>query len=71
MSSKEPANRLFFRPRLVAGAVVDLDRNQTNYLVNVLRLSPGDSILVFNGQDGEWLARLVERGRRSFGLSME
>ena len=71
MSSSRPANRLFFRARLTEGAVVDLDRTQTNYLVNVLRLSAGDRVLLFNGQDGEWLARLVERNRRNVALSME
>ena len=31
--------------------------DQANYLRNVLRLRPGDAILVFNGRDGEWRAR--------------
>ena len=46
-----------------AGASLDPDRDQSNYLLNVLRLADGDRILVFNGRDGEWLAglRLVSR----------
>lgn len=31
---------------------------QVNYLKNVMRLGPGDSVLVFNGRDGEWRVRL-------------
>ncbi len=50
--------RLFVDPPLIADAVLDLDRNQANYLNNVLRLSRGDRVLVFNGRDGEWAARL-------------
>ena len=50
--------RLFVDRPLEASAVLDLDRNQANYLNNVLRLGPGDRVLVFNGRDGEWAARL-------------
>ena len=39
------------------GERIALERNQSNYLGNVLRLSAGEKILVFNGRDGEWQAR--------------
>jgi 16S rRNA (uracil1498-N3)-methyltransferase len=55
--------RLFVDAPLAAGASVALDRNQSNYLGNVLRLSPGDLILVFNGRDGEWQATISGRKR--------
>ena len=71
MVSRETGHRVFLRARLTQGSVIDLDRNQTNYLVNVLRLVPGDAIRVFNGQQGEWGAVLVERGRRAFGLAID
>ena len=48
--------RLFVDRPLHPRAAIDLDRNQSNYLGNVLRLSAGDAILVFNGRDGEWSA---------------
>jgi 16S rRNA (uracil1498-N3)-methyltransferase len=47
--------RLFVDAALAAGETVALERSQSNYLGNVLRLSEGDTILVFNGCDGEWL----------------
>jgi 16S rRNA (uracil1498-N3)-methyltransferase len=50
--------RLFVDADLAAGASVPLDRNQSNYLGNVLRLSAGGTILVFNGRDGEWQAAI-------------
>jgi 16S rRNA (uracil1498-N3)-methyltransferase len=50
--------RLFIDRPLRAGTTADLDRNQANYLRNVLRLSSGDTVLVFNGRDGEWLAAI-------------
>ena len=57
------APRLFIDTALRPGAVAVLDRDQSNYLGNVLRLASGDSILIFNGRDGEWLAELAGRKR--------
>jgi len=57
------APRLFVEAPLKAGQTVALERNQSNYLGNVLRLAAGDTILVFNGRDGEWQARIAGRKR--------
>src|SRR6202167_1974517 len=51
--------RLFVDTALAAGVTVALERNQSNYLGNVLRLSAGETILVFNGRDGEWQASIA------------
>ncbi len=55
--------RLFVDVPLSAGTGIALDRDQTNYLGNVLRLNAGDAALVFNGRDGEWEATLAGRKR--------
>ena len=57
------SQRLHVDAPLAPGASVPLDRNQGNYLGNVLRLAAGDTILVFNGRDGEWQARIAGRKR--------
>src|SRR5882757_7958121 len=57
------APRLFVDAPLGAGQAVALERNQSNYLGNVLRLAAGDSVLVFNGRDGEWRAEIAGRKR--------
>src|ERR1700756_2688486 len=57
------APRLFVDVELAPGAAVALERDQSNYLGNVLRLWAGDSILVFTGRDGEWQAAIVGRKR--------
>lgn len=57
------APRLFVDAPLKAGQAVPLERNQSNYLGNVLRLAAGDTILVFNGRDGEWRAEIAGRKR--------
>jgi 16S rRNA (uracil1498-N3)-methyltransferase len=57
------APRLFIDAPLNPGERVMLERNQSNYLGNVLRLSAGEQVLVFNGRDGEWQARIAGRKR--------
>jgi 16S rRNA (uracil1498-N3)-methyltransferase len=55
--------RLFVDAALAPDATVTLARDQSNYLGNVLRLSAGETILVFNGRDGEWQASISGRKR--------
>lgn len=65
------SQRLYLRAPLSGGATVPLDRAQANYLVNVLRLSPGAEIRVFNGHDGEWRAMLNAESRKKFQLDID
>jgi 16S rRNA (uracil1498-N3)-methyltransferase len=55
--------RLFVDAALSTDTTVTLAREQSNYLGNVLRLSAGETILVFNGRDGEWRASISGRKR--------
>ena len=55
--------RLFVEAALAAGETIPLAREQSNYLGNVLRLSAGETILAFNGRDGEWQASIAGRKR--------
>jgi 16S rRNA (uracil1498-N3)-methyltransferase len=55
--------RLFVDADLTQDAKVALNRDQSNYLGNVLRLAAGAPILVFNGRDGEWQAAIEGRKR--------
>jgi 16S rRNA (uracil1498-N3)-methyltransferase len=55
--------RLFVDAALAPGESVALERNQSNYLGNVLRLSAGGTVLAFNGRDGEWQASITGRKR--------
>jgi len=57
--------RVYLDAPLAAGLAVSFDRGQANYLLNVLRLKPGDALLLFNGRDGEWQARLAGTGKRA------
>ena len=55
--------RLFVDTPLAQDARVPLDRDQSNYLGNVLRLTAGAEVLAFNGRDGEWQAAIEGRKR--------
>ena len=63
--------RLFVAAPLGAGLTVALNAAQIHYLASVLRLAPGDSVLVFNGADGEWKAALAGVGKRNAVLMVE
>lgn len=63
--------RLFVRSVLAESASVALDQGQANYLGNVMRLGEGAELLVFDGQSGEWLARIAAAGKKRMTLSVE
>ncbi|MDB5570613.1 MAG: Ribosomal small subunit methyltransferase [Hyphomicrobiales bacterium] len=65
------AQRLFVEADLAANARAPLTREQSNYLVNVLRLRDGDALHAFNGRDGEWRVRLSMESRRDAVLVAE
>ncbi len=56
--------RVFVSPALGAGAAVELDKDHANHILNVLRLKEGDGVVLFNGRDGAWLARLTQAGKK-------
>jgi 16S rRNA (uracil1498-N3)-methyltransferase len=62
--------RLFVDAPLASGGKIVLDRNQANYLRNVLRLGQDDSVLLFNGHDGEWQASLLSSGKRTVSAAI-
>lgn len=60
--------RLFVEARLGPNVTIDLEKDHSNYLLNVLRLAEGAELLVFNGGDGEWLARLEQPSKKKATL---
>ncbi len=56
--------RLFVDHPLAPEQPVPLSRDQAHYLFAVMRLSVGDSLLIFNGQDGEFSANVARVGKR-------
>jgi 16S rRNA (uracil1498-N3)-methyltransferase len=66
-----PATRLHISEAMAQGAAVALTAEQAHRLRHVLRLGRGDAVAGFNVQDGEWLCRIVEIGRRSATMAVE
>jgi 16S rRNA (uracil1498-N3)-methyltransferase len=56
--------RLFVPDPLSAGARIAPSETQNHYLLHVLRFAEGAELLVFNGRDGEWRARVAARSKK-------
>ena len=63
--------RLHVTGDLGPGAQIAPAAPQAHYLLNVMRLKAGDELLLFNGRDGEWRARLAMTGKRGCRLDVE
>jgi 16S rRNA (uracil1498-N3)-methyltransferase len=63
--------RLFFDTAIEGGTTLSLDSAKANYLCNVLRLTAGGSVLVFNGRSGEWRATVARQGKRAISLIVD
>jgi len=57
--------RLYIDAPLASGGRLELPKEQRHYLINVLRKKTRDELRVFNGADGEWLARIVDVSKKS------
>lgn len=57
--------RLYLDLPLTEGGLLEPSPAQCHYLLTVMRRRDGDTVALFNGRDGEWLARveLIERRR--------
>jgi 16S rRNA (uracil1498-N3)-methyltransferase len=62
--------RLLVERALGKGEVLSLNREQSNYLAAVLRKRTGDELVVFNGRDGAWLARLSGDNKKAVTLDV-
>lgn len=63
--------RLYCDSPITGGEAIAASKQQAHYLQNVLRLTEAAEILIFNGRDGEWKARLRPHGRKQLWLEPE
>ena len=63
------APRLFVDTPLSEGAEVHIEGNQAHYLGKVMRISPGDTVILCDNETGEWAAEVVEAGKRHVDLA--
>lgn len=69
MRANYTLKRLFVSDDLGAGSSFELTPEQSHYLANVMRMSEGGELLVFNGRNGEWLARVAAKGKKTVRLA--
>ncbi len=60
--------RLFVEGPLAAAAAIQATEGQSHYLTHVMRLKMGDSVELFNGRDGAWLASIGQLKKKSCEL---
>jgi len=65
--------RFFLDAPLAAGATVPATQTQAHQLSAVLRRAPGDAVVLCNGADGEWTARIatLKRDRAEFAVEAQ
>jgi 16S rRNA (uracil1498-N3)-methyltransferase len=63
--------RLHVAPALSEGSVIAATAAQAHYLGTVMRRGPGEGVLLFNGRDGEFSARIETIGRDRASLRVE
>lgn len=71
MRANYKLQRLFVPHDLDRGSVFEADRAQSHYLAHVLRMQEGAELLVFNGRDGEWRARVASVSKKGVKLAVE
>ena len=62
--------RLFVTDKLQAGISVTLDKAHAHYLGHVLRRSEGETLILFNGRDGAWLAEITSLSKKQCDLRL-
>jgi 16S rRNA (uracil1498-N3)-methyltransferase len=65
MRANYKMQRLFVPLELTQDAVVEASPEQSHYLSHVLRLAEGTELLLFNGRDGEWLACIEAKTKKT------
>jgi 16S rRNA (uracil1498-N3)-methyltransferase len=63
-------SRLFFAGMLSENQTVSLDKTQAHYLSHVLRSKPGDSVVLFNGEGGEFPGSIISLSKKSADIAL-
>ncbi len=65
------APRLFVPGPIGVADRIALDGPQAHYLARVMRLGPGEAVVLCDDQTGEWAARVLDAGKREVVLTVE
>lgn len=60
MRANYKLQRLYLNKSLSLNMSISLDERQSHYISHVLRMKEGETLLLFNGIDGEWVGEISE-----------
>jgi 16S rRNA (uracil1498-N3)-methyltransferase len=63
--------RIYQDIKLSPGITIQLDKPAANHIVNVLRLSTNDSLIIFNGEGGEYSSKIISAVKRKVSIKLE
>ncbi len=62
--------RLFVEPLLSKGATIMLEGPQAHYLLHVMRIKPGETVILCDNATGAWAADAIHVSKRALELSV-
>jgi len=71
MAKTKSTPRLYVDAGLGPETRLALEPSQAHYLAHVMRLGPGDGVILFNGRDGEWFAVIEMVGKNGCPVRIE
>ncbi|AFE52615.1 16S ribosomal RNA methyltransferase RsmE [Rickettsia prowazekii str. GvV257] len=64
-------NRIYINSHLAENSKLELARDYVHYVKTVLRLKIHDSLRIFNGSDGEFLAQITQIGKNNLSVVLK
>lgn len=71
MKTYKPKIRLYIEDKIATNNIVEIDVKQAHYLIKVMRCKNGDKISIFNQNDGEYLAELIDANAKSCKVTVK
>jgi len=64
-------NRIYINSRLAENSKIELASDHIHYIKTVLRLKVNDSLRIFNGIEGEFLAQIIDIGKNNLSVKLQ
>ncbi|KIJ88583.1 16S rRNA (uracil(1498)-N(3))-methyltransferase [Rickettsia asembonensis] len=64
-------NRIYINSHLAENSKIELAGDHVHYVKTVLRLKVNDSLRIFNGTDGEFLAQITDIGKHNLSVRLK
>ena len=71
MEVSPPKARLYVKDALAKGQIVTLDKDQSHYLLKVMRQKIGAQVALFNGHEGEWWGEISDDNKKAAAITLQ